>query len=209
MKEVIDKQTKTIDLLQSKSLVLPTPENKTTSEAVKKLNENMKNKTAEVNDIKAKNRKLAEELSEAQNKLNDDTRTNDEPDKCVKLTKVISTKSKEITELKVENKNLTEKNNTLTNKLNEVSSKVTALEVKNTRLENQVENLIEAIGKKDTRRKPSEDINAPQKSPSTEAAPVQKSVKCKHNDKAICLRKESCQYIHYKLVCGEFSKFVK
>ena len=139
-------------------------------------------------------------------KLNDDTRNNDESDKCVKLSKAISTKAKEVSEIKVENKNLREKNTVLTKQLNEVSSKATALEIKNTRLENQVENLIEAIGKKNETRKEPEEQNVPPKSPPSGAVPVQRSVKCRHNDKAICLRKDSCQFIHYKLLCDEYSK---
>ena len=108
-----------------------------------------------------------------------------------------------------ENKKYKDKNAVLTNQMNEVSSKATALEIKNTRLENQVENLIEAIGKKDDKRKQTDDSNVPPKSPPVGTFTTQNSSKCRHNDKAICLRKESCKYIHNKLVCGEYSKFGK
>ena len=79
--------------------------------------------------------------------------------------------------------------------MNELSSKVTALEVKNTRLETQVENLIETLGKGENKAAPKESVDN------------NKSVKCRHNDKAICMRSETCQYIHSKFVCSIFSRF--
>ena len=97
-----DKQKTTINLLQNKSPVLPSLGNTTTSDTIKKLNETNKSKTAEIADLKTKTRKLADYLSELQNKLNHEK--GDDSEKCVKLTKAVSNKSKEVTELKNENK---------------------------------------------------------------------------------------------------------
>jgi hypothetical protein len=70
---VDDKQKTTINLLQNKSPVPPTLDTKTTSKTVKKLNENMKNKTAEVSDLKSRNNQLADELAVLQNSINSKT----------------------------------------------------------------------------------------------------------------------------------------
>ena len=127
-----------------------------------------------------------------------------ESDKCVKLSKVVNTKSKEISEVKTENKSLKEKNDELTKKCNETSTKVTALEIKNTRLETQIEHLIEAVGKRDNS---SQDEDFQPTATSRMDALSPKMTKCRHNDKAICLRKETCHYIHHNLVCNAFSKY--
>ena len=89
----------TINLLQSKSPVPPSLGNTTTSDTVKKLNDTNKSKTAEIADLKTKNRKQADKLSELQNKLNGNTNDEkgDDSEKCVKLTKAFSNKSKEVT----------------------------------------------------------------------------------------------------------------
>ena len=135
----------------------------------------------------------------------------DESDKIVKLTKVVGTKSKEITDLKTENNSLKDLNQEKTKKKNEISSRETALEVKNTRLETQIENLIEAIGKSSNNvrhnRSETEDSSEANEKEETTAFERRASVKCRHNDKAICLRKEDCQYLHHKLVCFNFSKY--
>jgi chromosome segregation ATPase len=112
LKIIIDNQKTTIGLIQDKSPVSPTVGDKPTSAAVKKLNDNMKSKTAEVNDLKAKNKQLADELAELQNTVNNksDNGKTDESEKCSKLTKVVSNKSKEISALKAENKVMKERN---------------------------------------------------------------------------------------------------
>jgi FtsZ-binding cell division protein ZapB len=102
----------------------------------------MKNKAAEVSDLKSRNKQLADELAVLQNSINSKTVKDDESDRCSKLTKVVSNKSKEITDLKAENKSLKERNQSILMKMNEASSTATALETKNTRLESQVENKI-------------------------------------------------------------------
>ena len=163
--------------------------------------------------MKTKNRKQADELSEFQNKLNGNTNDEkgDDSEKCVKLTKAVSNKSKEVTELKNENKSLKEKNIDLNKQVNDISSKATAVEIKNTRLETQVENLIEALGKNCTKVRLPETSESSKESidEDLETNSTKKSIKCKHNDKAICLRKESCLYMHNKFVCGSYSKLSK
>ena len=101
LKDENDRLKTTINLLQNKSPVSPSLGNTTTSDVVKKLNETNKSKTATITDLKTKNRKLADELSELQDKLNGTTTTEkgDDSEKCVKLTKTVSNKSKEVTEL--------------------------------------------------------------------------------------------------------------
>ena len=101
LKAQIEKQKTTIDFLQNKSLSLS---NSAASEAIQKLNESMKVKTGEVTNLKTKNKQLAGKLAELQNNVNGKSRKEDESDKCPKLTKVVSNKSKEVTELKTERK---------------------------------------------------------------------------------------------------------
>ena len=131
----------------------------------------------------------------------------DESDRCSKLTKVVSNKSKEITDLKAENKSLKERNQSILMKMNEASSSATALETKNTRLESQVENLISAFGSTKSAH-----IEAAPKAPSNNVeevenkSPTKLVTKCKHNDKAICTRKDTCQFVHNKTVCSPYSK---
>ena len=148
-----------------------------------------------------------------QNKLNGTTidEKGDDSEKCVKLTKAVSNKSKEVTELKNENKSLKEKNIDLNKQVNDIFSKATAVEIKNTRLETQVENLIEALGKNCTKVRLPETSESSKESidEDLETNSTKKSIKCKHNDKAICLRKESCLYMHNKFVCGSYSKLSK
>ena len=145
LKATIEKQNSTIDIIQNKSPIKNVLTNSAASDAIKKLNDNLKIKSKELVDARNRNKKLADEIAELQNEKNGD-KTSD-VDKCVKLTKVVSTKSKEIAELKNENKVMKEKSEEYLKKMNEASDKATALEVKNTRLENQVENLIEAVSK--------------------------------------------------------------
>ena len=204
MKQIIDKQKTTIDFLQNKSQ----PTNSTAAETIKKLNDNLKTKTKDLVEAKTKNKELAEELAELQNKVNGKDDKSADTDKCVKLTKVVSNKSKEITELKNENKALKEKSEEYLKKMNDASSKATAFEIKNTRLENQVENLIEAVGKRDANKECTESVE-PQSRNVPESQVMQTTVKCRHNDKAICNRKETCQYTHSKLVCSSYSKFAQ
>jgi hypothetical protein len=168
----------------------------------------MKTKTVEIADLKRKNKQLADELSELQNIVNGKGGKVDESEKCLKLTKVVSNKSKEITDLKTENTSLKEKNQDMIKKLNEMSTTVTGLEVKNTRLESQVENLIEAVGKNDTKSRKNEPIvtNKPRSRDEEDMSP-KPMTKCRHNDKAICLRKDSCQFLHNKIVCNAYSKY--
>ena len=207
MKDIIEKQKTTIDCLKSKSpSKAAETDNNAASEAIKKLNESNKAKTIEGTDLKKKNKKLADELSELQNKLMGNDGKGDDSDKCVKLTKAVSNKSKEVSELKAENKTLKEKNVELIKQLNDASSKVTASDIKNTRLETQIENLIEALGKGSSKPEVPLESNEGSRREYQEE-PVKKNIKCKHNDKAICLRKESCQYTHNKLVCSKYSKF--
>ena len=165
----------------------------------------MKVKTGEVTNLKQKNKQLAEELAELQNNANGKSSKEDDSEKCSKLTKVVSNKSKEVTELKTENKVMKERNEEMNKRMNEMSSKVTTLETRNTRLETQVENLIDAVGRNHTKSGKNE--SAP-KSPSRDDSEMntRPATKCKHNDKAICLRKDTCQFVHTKIVCSSFTK---
>ena len=76
----------TILALQSKSLATPSVETNTTSAAVKKLNDNLKSKTSAVTELKARNKKLADELAELQNSVNTktDKSKDDDSDKVSK-----------------------------------------------------------------------------------------------------------------------------
>ena len=160
--------------------------------------------------MKKKNKKLADELSELQNKVIGNDGKGDDSEKCVKLTKAINIKSKEVSELKAENNTLTDKNVEIIKQMNDAASKATASDIKNTRLETQVENLIEALGKNSNKADHSgtSESNEGLRNENQDVT-AKKNSKCKHNDKAICLRKESCQYIHSKLVCSKYSKFSK
>ena len=100
MKQIIEKQKTTIDFLQNKSPGSNTPPtNGNAAETIKKLNDNLKVKTKDLVDERKKNKELVEELSELQNKLNGKDDNSTDTEKCVKLTKVVSNKSKEIVEL--------------------------------------------------------------------------------------------------------------
>ena len=136
------------------------------------------------------------------NTKNDNVKDNDS-DKCSKLTKVVSNKSKEIAELKAENKLMKERSQEVQKKMNEMSSSVSTLAIKNTRLESQVENLINAFGNKSGS---ANNATNSAKNDDEETTPKHAS-KCKHNDKAICTRKETCQFSHSKAVCSSYSKF--
>ena len=80
----------------------PSLSNSGASETIKKMNESIRVKTGEITKLKTKNKQLAEELAELQNNVNGKSRKEDESDKCPKLTKVVSNKSKEVTDLKSE-----------------------------------------------------------------------------------------------------------
>ena len=203
LKAVIEKQKTTIDFLQNKSPSATVLSNSAAGETIKKLNETVKNRTEEIDTLKATNKTLIEELSEVQDKTKRHEVETEGSDKFVKLSKVVSSKSKEITDLRNENKSLKEKCQDLTSKTNEVSQKVTALEIRNTRLDTQVENLIEALGKKDSKEK----HEKPNDSKEASIKENPRQVKCRHNDKAICLRQETCQYVHNKYVCSNYSRF--
>ena len=85
--------------------------------------------------------------------------------------------------------------------MNVLSSSATALEIKNTRLESQVENLIYAFGSNKSGK-----VGAASKSATNddEVETTKSQTKCKHNDKAICTRKDTCQYVHNKTVCSSY-----
>ena len=148
-----------------------------------------------------RNKELVEELAESQNKSNK-TSGNDDS-RVSKLSKAVNTKTKENKELADENIKLKKSNEELLKKFTDVSGKVSILETANTRLENQVDNLIEAVGKKN-KDDPKTKVGAGREKTNNESEKKQpsgrksedneqsKTIKCRHNDKSSCNRGNTC-----------------
>ena len=101
--------------------------------------------------------------------------------------------------------------------MKDLSGKVSSLEVTNTRLESQVDNLIESLGKLKNERinsRPTEKETVGEEVPAfvptgrrSDDQGYSKEIKCKHNDRATCHRGENCFFLHSQVVCKMFSKY--
>ena len=111
----------------------------TAADVKKKLNEKQK----EINDLKVKNKKLADDLAEEQAKVNKEN-----PNSLI-LSNLLKTRTAEVKRMEKEKETNVNKLNESHSKLKEAHDKLTKAEIKNTRLETEVSNLIEILGKKD------------------------------------------------------------
>ena len=112
-------------------------------EMKKKVNEKQK----EIADLKAKNKKLAEDLAEEQTKVNKEN-----PNSLI-LTNLLKTRTAELKRLEKEKENNVKNMTESQSKLKEINDKLNKAENKNTRLETEVDNLIEILGKKEQTNK--------------------------------------------------------
>ena len=180
----------------------------------------IKEKDKRIADLIKRNKELIEELAECQNKSN---KHSGNDDRISKMSKVVSNKNKENNELLEENKRVKKSNEELLKRLKDVSEKVSSLEVAKTRLESQVDHLIEAVGKKvvnnenvrtnaavDERERTANVSEAEIIHPSGRKVEEQgkpKAIKCRHNDKGSCNRGENCFFFHSKSLCRIYSKY--
>ena len=198
MKSVIDKQKNTIDV--ANDTVIET-EGKSDAELTKKLVEKAKELKAKESLLEQANkdkRRLAKDLAESQKKKIGEIDIEEE-DRCSKLTNLLKNKTNETKKTNDEVKRVTATNKDMQEKLNKANSTIVTLETKTTRLEKQIEDLIDACGQKpaETNRKVAfEAPNMNEKS----------KTKCMHNDKGKCRYCPSCNFEHSNIVCKSYSK---
>ena len=184
MKTIIEKQKNTIGIVNDQS-------DDPAGLAVK-----LSDKMKELEQANKDKRRLAKELVEAQNNDKDIVDT----EKCSKLTTLLKNQKGDTKKANEEVKRLTTSNKELQEKLNKVNNTNAVLETKTTRLEKQVEDLIETCGAVE---------KAPEKSRrvSFEASKTvdKAKTKCMFNDRGRC-KNASCEFIHSNVVCKSFSK---
>ena len=169
-------------------------------EATTKITEKLKEKTNQLNIANENLKRLARDLANAENKVNDTGNPTVADDKYTKLTALLKTKSNEIRELKKENDKVSGNLKVVQEKLNASTNKIAQLDADKIRLEGQCDNLIEACGR----------VNANESVTSAVDAKISdekpKVNKCIHNDKGRCRNGSSCTYKHSLIVCKEYSK---
>ena len=193
MKNIIEKQKNTIELSKN-----PTINQGDVGEANTEMAAKLENKTKELNQANADKRRLAKDLAAAQSK-NKDEHLEGEDDKVSKLTNILKNKNVETKKANDEVKRLTAANKEIQEKLNIVNNTKVVLEAKTTRLEKQVEDLIETCGqtKEDVGKKVSFDTTRRQENT---------QIKCMNNDKGRCRYGSNCHYEHSEVVCKSVSK---
>ena len=140
MKEFIEKQKTTIELTKQNAGF----------EALDNVDEELKAKFLEkhkqLEQANKDKRRLAKDLAEAQNK--DNVTVAGDSEKCTKLTNILKNQKAETKKASDDTKRLTTANKELQERLNKANNSNTVLVTKNTRLEKQVEDLIETCGEK-------------------------------------------------------------
>ena len=160
----------------------------------KKLSEKQK----EITMLKERNKKLADDLAEEQ--------ANENPNNLI-LTNLLKTRTVEMRKIEKEKENLKKNLSETDSKLKEANDKVTKTEIKNTRLENEVNNMIEILGKKDS----SVGNKPPSETREKEAQlyrPDGNPKRCSFNNKTIC-KNDTCSFVHSNFVCTTYSQFGK
>ena len=113
----------------------------------KKLNERQK----EISSLKEMNKKLADDLAEEQSKSIDEN-----PNRLI-LTNLLKTRTAEVKRIEKEKDKINKSFNESQSKLKEANDKVALIENKNIRLEKEVSNLVEILGKNENDSKATED----------------------------------------------------
>ena len=165
-------------------------------EMKKKLQEKQKENA----DLKAKNKKLADDLAEEQAKVNKEN-----PNSLI-LTNLLKTRTAELKRLEKEKENNVKNMTEVQAKLKEINDKLNKAENKNTRLETEVDNLIEILDKKDQTNK-----EIPQKEKDDERQIFHmdgNNKRCSFNNRSIC-RNNPCRFIHSNFVCKSYSSYGK
>ena len=160
-------------------------------------------KCKELDQANKDKKRLAKDLAEAQAK--DKDVVNDDTDKCSKLTGLLKTQKADTKKATDEVKKVNIANKELQTKLNKANNENASLVAKTTRLEKQVDDLIETCGQKltDVNRRVSFEN---QKSIEKTVDKSQSQVKCFHNDKGRCRNGDECGFAHSNVVCKSFSK---
>ena len=188
MKSIIDKQKNTSEIAKDHS---DDPDG-----LAAKLSAKMK----ELEQANSDKRRLAKDLATAQSKGNGDEERDADVDKCTKLTNLLKNKNLEAKKANDEAKKLTKTNKVLQDNLKKANNNIVSLEAKATRLEKQVEDLIDTFG-----QAPSEVANG-KKVSFVNKETAKSSKKCSFNDKGRCREGPDCHYQHSNVVCKSFSK---
>ena len=199
MKEMIDKQK---NYLKNAGNIVPNTSDE--NDLAKKLAEktkDLKAKEALLEHANKDKRRLAKDLSEAQNKK--EVNLDEDEDKVSKLSNILKNKNAELKKANDEAKKITASNKDIQEKLNAANNTIVTLQSKSGRLEKQVENLIEACGNQpsDNGKKVSFETTNENK---TTHEKIQ--VKCIHNDKGRCRKGSECNFLHSNIVCKSYSK---
>ena len=158
----------------------------------------LSDKQKEINDLKEKNKKLADELAEKQEKS-----VQENPNNLI-LTNLLKTRTAEMKRIEKEKEKIQKKLDESESKLKETNIKLTKVENTNIRLESEVDNLVEILGKKvpvkpnQTRESDEERVQVFQMDG--------KPKRCSFNNKAIC-RNNNCSFAHSNFVCKPFSQY--
>jgi hypothetical protein len=118
----------------------------------------------------------------------------------------LKTRTAELKRLEKEKENNVKNMTESQSKLKEINDKLNKAENKNTRLETEVDNLIEIHGKKEQTNK-----EIPQREKEDERQIVRmdgNQKRCSYNNRSIC-RNNPCRFIHSNFVCKSFSSYGK
>ena len=150
----------------------------------------------------------------------------DDDEKVIKLTNLLKEKNSELLKLKQESKSAktTMKDNQF--KLNEANNKIEDLTTKNKKLNQEVNNLIDACGGQPETEEIENDNFIPRQATAASRRSsgnfretqgrsqekkadyeMEKRSKCRFNDKGSCHNGSSCRFVHSSIVCKSFSKY--
>ena len=154
-------------------------------------------KQKEITVLKERNKKLADDLAEEESK-----HVQNNPNNLI-LTNLLKSRTMEMKKIEKEKESLKKSLSESNSKLKEASDRVTKAETKSIRLETEVDNLIEILGKKD---------QVPKGGNATEVneeevqvfQPDGSSKRCSFNNKAMC-RNNTCRFVHSDVVCKSYS----
>jgi hypothetical protein len=195
-KECLQKETKNL-AKDNKERHESNTEDKNETSLKKKALEKQK----EITVLKERNKKLADDLAEEESR-----QVKENPNNLI-LTNLLKTRTAEMKRTEKEKENLQKTLTESNSQLKEANDKVIKAESINTRLETEVNNLIEILGKRDqdSRSKPN---------PVEQLQDVQffqmdgNPKRCSFNNRAIC-RNNACRFAHSEIVCKSYSSFGK
>ena len=196
LKKEIEKKNNTIELMNDGKA----PPNTNPSDATKKIQEKLTEKSKKLEDAIKDKKILAKDLAKAEEKLRSLPSSECEDKRFEKLTALLKAKNKESKVSQDEIKRLSTTLNEVQEKINVANNKNSTLEAKNVRLEKQCDDLLEALEK-------DEEIQIVGQKPTKDKKAVNDNSKCKKHDKGRCHFGPKCNFEHASnTVCKAFSK---